>query len=220
MVERTEELKRDIEDTRDRMSGTLDEIGDRVSPGRIVERRVNRVKDTTNRLTSSVMGKPRAAADRTRGAVGNLSSSTSGATSSAAGALTGATSSAADAVTGAPQKMQEAAQGNPMIVGGVAFAIGLLAGSLTPSSQEEQDLVEHVMEPLKQELSDVGHNVADSVKGQVQEGVESTKYVAAVAADEVKQHATDAAGEVSSQAKDAKDQVQSDAKSAAKDVKQ
>lgn len=208
MVERTEELKQNIEDTRDRMSGTLDEINDRVSPGKIVERRVNKVKETTNRLTGTVMGKPRAAADRSRGTASNLSSSASD-----------ATSSAADAISGAPQKVQEAAQGNPMVVGAAAFAIGLLAGSLAPSSQAEQDLVEGVMEPLKHELSDMGQSVAEGVKGQVQEGVESTKYVAAVAADEVKQHATDAAGEVSSQAKDAKDQVQGEAKAAAKDVK-
>ena len=53
MAERTTELRRDIEETRERMTGTMDAIGDRVSPGRVVERRVNRFRQTSSRVRMS-----------------------------------------------------------------------------------------------------------------------------------------------------------------------
>ncbi|MCU1497065.1 MAG: hypothetical protein JWM47_1018, partial [Acidimicrobiales bacterium] len=62
MAERTEELRREIEYTREHMGSTLDAIGDRVSPGRVVERRWNRVRQSTSRLGQTVMGTPRSAA--------------------------------------------------------------------------------------------------------------------------------------------------------------
>ena len=43
MGQTAEELKQDIADTRDNLSDTLDAIGDRVSPGRVIERRKNRM---------------------------------------------------------------------------------------------------------------------------------------------------------------------------------
>ena len=39
MGQRAEELRQEIEGTRAELSGTLDAIGDRVSPGRTVDRR-------------------------------------------------------------------------------------------------------------------------------------------------------------------------------------
>ena len=46
MAERTEELRQEIEQTRDHLGGTLDAIGDRVIPGRVVERKVNKVRES------------------------------------------------------------------------------------------------------------------------------------------------------------------------------
>jgi hypothetical protein len=48
MGQSPEELKQDIESTRADLGETLDAIGDRVSPGRVIERRKNR---TRQRLT-------------------------------------------------------------------------------------------------------------------------------------------------------------------------
>ena len=44
MGQSAEELRREIEETRDNLTGTVDAIGDRVSPGRIVERKTNRAR--------------------------------------------------------------------------------------------------------------------------------------------------------------------------------
>jgi len=52
----TEELRREIESTRNDMSGTLDAIGDRVSPGRMMQRRKNRMAATIGSVRDRVMG--------------------------------------------------------------------------------------------------------------------------------------------------------------------
>ena len=57
MGQSPEELRREIEQTRMGMSENLDAIGDRVSPGRIVERRTNRVRNSVTSLRERVMGR-------------------------------------------------------------------------------------------------------------------------------------------------------------------
>ena len=61
MAERTTELTRDIDATRDRMSGTIDAIGDRVVPSRVANRRWAQVRDASGRMRERVMGAPRQA---------------------------------------------------------------------------------------------------------------------------------------------------------------
>ena len=56
MGETAEGLRQDIEDTRSAMSGTLEAIGDRVSPGRILERRRNRMMGWVRDAKDKVMG--------------------------------------------------------------------------------------------------------------------------------------------------------------------
>ena len=56
MDETTEGLKQDIEDTRSAMGDTLEAIGDRVSPGRILERRRNRMVGWARDTKDKVMG--------------------------------------------------------------------------------------------------------------------------------------------------------------------
>lgn len=182
MVERTEELRRDIEDTRDRMSVTLDAIGDRVSPGRVAERRWNNVRQATNKARESVMGRPRAAAS----GIGDRASS--------------AASTVTDGVHQAPDTIKEGTQGNPLLAGGIAFGLGALLGGLAPTSREEQQVAAKVMEPVKQELSDLGHQVTDSASSQAQQAVQETKATASEAVGTVKEKTRDATDEVKHQA--------------------
>ena len=51
MGQDAEELRREIEASRAEMSNTLDAIGDRVSPGRVIERRKNRMKNAVQSVT-------------------------------------------------------------------------------------------------------------------------------------------------------------------------
>ena len=193
MAERTEELRRDIEETRAHMSGTLDQIGDRVSPGRIASRRWQGVRDYGSRLTTTVMGAPRRAADKTGGAIGDAQSSASA-----------AASSAAHAVADAPERVKETASGNPLAAGAVAFGLGMLLGSMAAPSREEERLAEQLMEPVKSELADSGRELASAVKEHVKEDMAPVVDHASAAVDEVKQHAAESAETVRSEAQTAK----------------
>ncbi len=208
MAERTEELKRDIESTRDHMGTTLDAIGDRVSPGRVVERRWNRMRQSTSRVGQSIMGAPRQAAGQVKTSIGGATDSAS----EGAGSL-------GDTLSSAPDRVQSATQGSPLAAGAVAFGLGVLLGSLAPPSQEETRLAEQVLEPLQHEAQAAAKEVAGSVKDQAQEGVEQTKAAASEAAGQVKDQAQGAAKQVSDHASQAKDEVSDQAKSSADDVR-
>jgi hypothetical protein len=56
MSTRTDELRTDITEDRRAMARSMEAIGDRVSPGRIVERRTNRMKGRVASWRVSVMG--------------------------------------------------------------------------------------------------------------------------------------------------------------------
>jgi ElaB/YqjD/DUF883 family membrane-anchored ribosome-binding protein len=189
MAERTEELKRDIESTRDHMSTTLDAIGDRVSPGRVVERRWNRVRLTAGRFGESVMGTPRQVGVDVRsrlGAAGDSAGSTAG--------------SVGDAVANAPDRMKEGIEGNPLAAGAVAFGVGVLLGSLAPPSREEVRAAEQVVEPLKQEAQTLAQDVAEPVRDRATEALDRTRSAATEAAAEVKDQATSGTHEVGDRA--------------------
>jgi hypothetical protein len=56
MGESADELRREIEYTRGGLGETLDAIGDRLSPGRMMERRKNRVMNGLQTVRDKVMG--------------------------------------------------------------------------------------------------------------------------------------------------------------------
>ena len=61
MAEDTEELKQDIEATRHNVGRDVDALTDKVSPGRIVDRRVDRARGRMNRAKDRLMGKAESA---------------------------------------------------------------------------------------------------------------------------------------------------------------
>jgi hypothetical protein len=167
------------------MTGTIEAIGDRVSPGRVVERRVARMRRSASNLGTRVMGVPRAAAGTVRGGAGTAVSGTHEAAAGMAGA-----------VGDAPERAKEVAGSNPLAAGAVAFGIGVLLGSLAPPSRSERQIADAVVEPLKQELATAGREVADAVSDELQGDVAEMKEHAVAAAQELESHATEAAQRV------------------------
>jgi ElaB/YqjD/DUF883 family membrane-anchored ribosome-binding protein len=162
--ESADELRRDIEDTRYGLSDTLDAIGDRVSPGRVIERRKNRaiqgIQAVRDRVMGSVTGARDSIADTTGGALG----------------------SAVGSVKGTPDAVRQQTQGSPLAAGGIALGVGFLVAAAFPASQPEQQAAQALMdkaEPLKDELTTIGTDVAQQVKGDAQEAVEEVKSTAA-----------------------------------------
>jgi uncharacterized protein YjbJ (UPF0337 family) len=214
MDDRTTQLRSEIEDTRDHMSGTIDAIGDRVIPGRVVERRRAQARASMQRARERVMG--------TRDDLGGRVSDTTGRVGSAASSTAGAAGDAASAVGGAvrdlPQTIEQRTEGSPLVAGALAFGAGLLIASLLPKTETEESVMPALAEPVKDSLVDMGRSVgetakagaehaAEEAKGTATEAIGQVKQEAARASEDVKGAATDAAGQVRSSAEDAKEQV-------------
>jgi hypothetical protein len=201
MAQSPEELKAEIEQTRQDMTRDMDAISDKVSPGRIVQRRVDRTKGAVGSLRERVMG----TASSGTGMVGGKASMMSDKASSAQSTLT-------DAVTGAPDAAMSRTQGNPLIAGMLAFASGWLVASLLPATEKEQQaalaIEDKVMEPVKEQLSGIAQEMKDGMQESAQGAVQS-----------VKESATQAAQTVADQSKQSADTVRSEAQGATSEVR-
>ena len=173
----TQELRRDIDDRRASMSDTLEAIGDRVSPGRVLERRKNRVVVWFGSMRDRVMGTAHDMSDRM---------------SDKAHAVGSAPSDALD-------KVRSNTSGAPLVAGGIAFGFGMLVGSLIPPSRTERQVGEKAMqaaEPIKQELREAGQEMVEQLKEPVGDAVEDVKQTAQHGAEQVRQSAAGAAKEM------------------------
>ena len=201
MGQSAEELRYEIADTRAELGQTLDAIGDRVSPGRMIERRKNRlvsgVRSAKDRIMGTGSDAGHAVSDRAQG-MGNTITETAG--------------SAVDSVRGAPEAARQQAQGNPMMAGAVAFGVGFLVAAAFPPSRAEEQLAEQAMdkaEPVKQQLMETGQEVAEHLKESATEAV-----------GQVKQAATEGAGQVADTAKDASQTTKDAVRDAAETTRQ
>ena len=177
MGETTEELRQDIAHTRLDMSGTLDAIGDRVSPGRIAERRKNKMRVWGRSVRERVMGAGDSLADRADDMRGRAHD------------MTERLSDAPDHMMGS---VKEHSQGSPLVAGGIAFGAGVLFGALFPPTVAEQRLSERAMdaaEPMKDQLQGAGRELVDHLKEPLKEAVEDVKHTAQSGAQQVKESA-------------------------------
>jgi len=166
MGESADELRRDIEETREGLTDTLDAIGDRVSPGRVIERRKNRMVHSVQSVKDRVMGPATSARD----------------------GVTSGASTAVDTIKDAPHTVRQQTQGSPLVAGAIAFGVGFLVAAVFPPSEPEQRAAEGLRdkaEPITDELTNVGRDVAEQVKGAAQEAVQEVKSAAVDSKDAV-----------------------------------
>jgi ElaB/YqjD/DUF883 family membrane-anchored ribosome-binding protein len=192
MGQSAEELRREIEYTRGDLGETLDAIGDRVSPGRIVERRKNRVVNGFSSVRNRVMG-----------------------TASDAGQSVGDTAgSAVDTIKGAPDAVVQQTQGNPLVAGGIAFGVGVLLASVFPATAKEQQVagqLKEKAEPLAEDLKQTGQQMAQHMKEPAREAVESVKQAATEGQQAVADTAKQAAESTGQAAREGAETVRSEA---------
>lgn len=192
MSTRADELRAEAERQRQSIAADLELVGDRVSPGRMAERRKAAVRQRVTDVRTRVMG-----------AVPSPSSSSSGGGESAAHKVRdqvgGAASSAASTVGDAPQMATQAAQGNPLGAGLVAFGAGLLVATLLPESEQEQRLAER-MQPQADQLAagagQAARQAADEVRPQAEEAAQAVTESAKESAHTVRDEAKGSAQEV------------------------
>jgi Protein of unknown function (DUF3618) len=175
-----DELKRDIESTREHLGDTLGAIEDRVSPRAIMERRRSAMADGLRSVREAVMGR------------------TDDLTSSASDAAQGVAASATSTVRDAPHMMAQQTQGNPWAAGVIAFGAGLLAAQLLPATRVEQEQASRVLEeakPLADEAKQAASDIGSDLCQEGRERVEALKGDVADAASAVRDTARSATEE-------------------------
>lgn len=211
MGEESEQLRREIDRTRAELGTDVDALTEKVSPSRVVGRRVDRTKDAIGGLKEKVMG---GTSDATSSAGGTLS----GAASSVQGGVHNATSTVGDTASTAAVKTKQAAKGNPLAAGVVAFGLGWLVSSLLPASQKERELAHQMKDQAQPAVQAAGQQagqllseVKDNLQEPAQQAVQSVKETATDAADTLKGDAQSAASDVKSQAQDSGQQLREQA---------
>jgi uncharacterized protein YjbJ (UPF0337 family) len=193
-----EDLRHDIARTRADMDQTLAQIEDRVSPSRIRDRQVDRVRGRWERARTAVMGSEGPDAQQRASQV--------------SGRAGDAAQQAAERAKQTPERMEEMTRGNPLAAGLIAFGLGARGGSLAPSSAPERQLAsglrDEFEEPVKGELQAAGDGMKQDLQEHAQHAVEETKRTAQDAADRTTDEARGRAEQVRGEAERAADNVQ------------
>lgn len=183
---RTEQINRDIERTRAQLSQNVDELGDKVSPSQVMERRKQAAKGKISGLKDKVMGS-------SHDSGGSLSDRTSS-----------MSSSVSDTASGTMQGIQERTEGNPLAAGVIAFGIGLLASSAFPATRVEQRVAQQGVDAAKDtglvdEAKSVAGDMGDQLKETAKSGAEEVKGSAQSSAENLKEQGKDSAQQVKEQ---------------------
>ncbi len=193
-----DQIRRDIERTRAELSNNVDALTDKVSPGRVVGRRIDRARGVLRTAKEKTMG----SVDDAGGAVHRAGSSVGDHVSSAA-------SSVGDAAGAAPGALRDRAKGSPLATGLVAFGIGVVVSALLPPSQREKELAGQVKDTLsehadgiRQEVSGMAAEGRDNLSGPASEAVDSVKSTAGDSASTVRDEGRSAVYDVRDQARE------------------
>ncbi|MGI5524246.1 DUF3618 domain-containing protein [Micromonospora sp. CA-259024] len=191
-------IRREIETTRNELSSDVDALADKVNPRRIAGDSVGQARGALTRAKEKMMGSSN-----------HLGQEAGQRMSHAAGSVRDETRSLG-------QQSREQAQGNPMAAGLVAFGVGLLAASLIPPSGRERQLagrarsmVSEHSDELRQQASQVGHQVQDNLREPAQQAAQSVRSTAQQGVSAVRDQGRSATG-----------QVQGEAHAAANDLRQ
>jgi len=189
-----DELRRDLDQDRANLTNDLQAIGDRVSPGRMVDRRKAATRQRFADVRERVMGSAEHMQSRAGSTAGDMRDTASGAMSSVTGA-----------VREAPERAERMVEGNPLGAGIAAFGLGLVIATLMPETATEQRLVAKVEPKLQDAASQVGsaaQEVVEAVKPAATEAVGELKDEAKQAANQLKEQGRGAVSETTNQAKE------------------
>src|SRR3954452_9199328 len=203
----------DIEETRANLTRDIDELTDKVTPSRVVERRKQAARSRLGSVKDKVMGSASGATggvkDKVMGSASNARSGVSSAGGSVSDTASGAASTVSDTAHGALGTIESRTEGNPLAAGLIAFGAGMLISALIPASEKEAQAAQKAVETAKEH----GQPVMDHAKSVGQEMGQNLKESAADAAQEVKATAQDSAQNVKQEGQSSAQTVKQDAKS-------
>jgi gas vesicle protein len=191
-------IRKDIEDTRERMGETVDALGYKT--------------DVKSRAKESVTGKVDSVKEKLVGAKDSAMESVTGAKDSVSGAkdsAMSATPSAGDVKSGAKQAVG-IAQENPLGLAVGAIAVGFLAGMLVPSTRIENEKIGPMADQVKDQISSTAHEALEHGKAVVSETASSAVDAAKTTAQEQGQeHASQVKDSAQESAQDVRQSVKS-----------
>ncbi len=192
MGQNTEELTTtpdDIAATRSNLSRDIDELTDKVSPARVIERRKEATRTRVGSLRDSVMGSAHSATGAVRGSGSGAAGSVSDTASHGLGAVESKT------------------QGNPLAAGLVAFGVGLLVSAVIPASDKESEAAQRLTDaakdhgqPLIDEAKSVGADLGQDLKESAQQSAHEVKETAQDSVQTVKDEGASSAQTVKDEA--------------------
>ena len=181
MGQSAEQLRREIEDTRGDLGYTLDAIGDRLSPGRMIERARTASWAACASVRERVDGNCR------RGEFGGGTSRSHGGRCGRRGRRHRANRA---------ECSPSAGPGQPSGRRAVSFGVGILLASVFPATASEQQAADRLVDkaqPLKDELIDTGKDMADHLKEPARQAFDQVKDVATEGTESVADAAKSAA---------------------------
>jgi hypothetical protein len=222
MGQTPDEIRTDIEQTRDRMTETVEAMAYRADVKTRAKESIFGKKEKAMQASEGVVGKARGTVQRLtaplpppRDAASSVSESVSDAASTVSSTAADAASSVADAGASVAGRVGEAmpdreqmrevisvAQSNPVGLVLGAAAVGFLIGLAAPTTRTEDEKLGPISDQIKEQASDVG-----------QEALEHGKQVAQAAAETAVQTAKE-------QGKEHADELSSSLQEKARDVRQ
>jgi sRNA-binding protein len=196
------ELRARLDLQREQLDDTIDQIGERVVPGRVVRRKRAQFRNRLTDLRDRVMGNDEAdypgdayyyggREDAGRYDVGRYDDghhygermSEAGdrvreQASMAADRVREQASSAAETVSHAPEALRRQTRGNPMAAGLIAFGGGLLAAALIPETRREQQVARRMqpeLESATSALAATGREMAEEMREPAEDAMEAVK---------------------------------------------
>lgn len=207
MTSNPDQIRGSIERTQESLSADVNALAEKVSPPRMVERRVQRTRSAMTGIKDKIMG---TAAEQASAVGGTASSSAA----SARDALSEKASSAADMASSAPQQARQRTRGNPLAAGLVAFGTGWLVSSLLPATEPEQqvasqikDVAEEKARPVGQQLAEAGQETAQKLRESARQRAESVKETAAEAASTVTEDAQSQGSDMTGHVQEARSRI-------------
>ncbi|MFF0205195.1 DUF3618 domain-containing protein [Streptomyces sp. NPDC005017] len=209
-----DQLRSDIDITRDRLAKNVDQLTEHARPRQMVRRRTRRMRGAVSGLRERVMGTVSDSTQTARDRTVQAGQSIQDTTQDAAGTARQTAGQIGDAVGRAPEQAMRQTQGNPLAAGLIAFGAGLMTASLLPTSQAEEQAASRVteqagdaLEPAKQAALESARQLKQDATDVAQQAAQEVKDTAAEAARTTQEEAARQAGQVGQQARESGQQV-------------
>jgi phage-related protein len=180
VAQEPEVIRRQIEETRERVGEDVDALGHKLSPKEQVKDKAAAVKEKAGNVVSSITGGAGSAAE----GIGSAASSVKDGVGSAASTVAGGVGTAASSVKEGAVKTASVAKDNPLGLAIGAAAAGFLVGLVIPITRKENEKLGPMADSVKEKAAETGREALDRGKQVVQQVAEQAKETAKEAGQE------------------------------------